>query len=173
MEINNKDMKLASGKLILENLFNKHNKPFQTAYTDMDNHNDVLSKLKFISKIRKGDKINVRYMFIQPDNITTKLSRSLYNVDNRMNTLNFIETTIRRGFEVIALHSTTDRPYDVQIRENVIRDLSSAKDGLVNIKETYIDDVMFRCKIDTFIQEIDAKLGDLLMTSTVEIEDLK
>lgn len=159
-------MKLASGKIILENLFSKSTRTM--AYSDLDHHSDVMSKLKFISKIRKGEKINVKYMFIQPDNITTKISRTLYNVDNRMNTLNFIETTIRRGFEIIILHSNSDRPYDIQLRENIITDLASAKTGLINIKETYIDDVMFRCKIDTFIQEIDAKLGDMLSASSIQ-----
>lgn len=160
-------MKIASGKLILNTMFNKSS---GIQNSDSDTHSEVMSKLKFISKIRKGDKINVRYLYIQPDNITTKISRTLYNVDNRINTLNFIETTIRRGFEVISLHSNSDRTYDVQIRENVIRDLASCKDGLINIKETYIDDIMFRCKIDTFIQEIDAKLGDIIM-SNVEPEE--
>jgi hypothetical protein len=160
-------MKLASGKLFLNTMFNKNN---NIQNTDSDTHSEVMSKLKFISNIRKGDKINVRYLYIQPDNITTKLSRTLYNVDNRINTLNFIETTIRRGFEVISLHSNSDRTYDVQIRENVIRDLSACKDGLINIKDTYIDDIMFRCKIDTFIQEIDAKLGDIIM-SNLDVEE--
>jgi hypothetical protein len=161
-------MKLASGKLILNTMFNKNS---NIQNSDSDTHSEVMSKLKFISKIRKGDKINVRYLYIQPDNITTKLSRTLYNVDNRINTLNFIETTIRRGFEVITLHSNSDRTYDIQVRENVIRDLSSCKEGLINIKETYIDDIMFRCKIDTFIQEIDAKLGEIIM-SNLEPEDI-
>lgn len=160
-------MKIASGKLILNSMFNKNN--IQTS--DTDTHNEVMSKLKFISKIRKGDKINVRYLYIQPDNITTKLSRTLYNVDNRMNTLNFIETTIRRGFEVIKLHSNSDRMYDIQIRENVIHDLASCKEGLINIKETYIDDIMFRCKIDTFIQEIDAKLGDIILIQPTILDE--
>lgn len=157
-------MKIASGKIILENLFSKS--PRNIPYADRDNHSDVLSKLKFISKIRKGEKINVKYMFIQPDNITTKISRTLYNVDNRMNTLNFIENTIQRSFEIIILHSNSDRQYDIQLRENIISDLANAKTGLLNIKETYIDDIMFRCKIDTFIQEIEAKLGDMLVSST-------
>lgn len=161
-------MKLASGKLILNTMFNKNS---NIQNSDSDTHSEVMSKLKFISKIRKGDKINVRYLYIQPDNITTKLSRTLYNVDNRINTLNFIETTIRRGFEVITLHSNSDRTYDIQVRENVIRDLSSCKEGLINIKETYIDDIMFRCKVDTFIQEIDAKLGEIIM-SNIEPEDI-
>lgn len=154
-------MQFASGKIILENLFSKSPRNI-IPYADRDNHSDVLSKLKFISKIRKGEKINVKYMFIQPDNITTKISRTLYNVDNRMNTLNFIENTIQRCFEIIILHSNSDRQYDVQLRENIILDLQQAKIGLLNIKETYIDDIMFRCKIDTFIQDIEAKLQDML-----------
>ena len=157
-------MQFASGKIILENLFSKS--PRNTPYSDRENHSDVLSKLKFISKIRKGEKINVKYMFIQPDNITTKISRTLYNVDNRMNTLNFIENTIQRCFEIIILHSNSERQYDVQLRENIIIDLQEAKIGLLNIKETYIDDIMFRCKIDTFIQDIEAKLQDMLATTS-------
>ena len=50
----------------------------------------IISRLKFIGKVQKGDKINVKYMFIQPDGIFTRISRSLINHDNRNNTLNFV-----------------------------------------------------------------------------------
>ena len=55
---------------------------------------ELLSNLKFLSKINKDQKINVRDMFIQENNWTTSLSRTVYKVDNRKNTLHFIQNLI-------------------------------------------------------------------------------
>ena len=56
----------------------------------INEEDDNISKLKFIGKLKKGDKINIKYMVVQQNNLITKLNRTLYNVDNRTNTLNFI-----------------------------------------------------------------------------------
>lgn len=131
---------------------------------DMDTHKDISSKLKFIAKIRQGEKINVRHMYVQQDGVLTKMSRTFYYVDNRYNALNFIEATLRRGFEVIALHAqhSDTSEYDRQICENILKDIEASKEGMVNLKETYIEDCMFCCKIDAFIQDIDARLQDII-----------
>ena len=52
-------------------------------------------------------------------------------------------------------------PYDKILCGNILSDLRNTKVGLLNLKETYIDDVMFVCKIDALIEETDAKLADL------------
>ena len=56
----------------------------------MESDKEVISRLKFIGKVQKGEKINVKYMFIQPEGIATKISRSLINHCNRQNTLNHV-----------------------------------------------------------------------------------
>ena len=56
---------------------------------NMESDKEVISRLKFIGKIQKGEKINVKYMFVQPKGIATRISRTIINQDNRNNTLNF------------------------------------------------------------------------------------
>ena len=121
----------------------------------------IISRLKFIGKVQKGDKINVKYMFIQPDGIFTRISRSLINHDNRNNTLNFVRNTITRSFDIIASYSLSNKELNRTIRLHIIKDLEQSKIGLLNLKDTYLSDIKFTCDIDTLLQEIDAKLLDV------------
>jgi hypothetical protein len=121
----------------------------------------IISRLKFIGKVQKGDKINVKYMFIQPDGIFTRISRSLINHDNRNNTLNFVRNTITRSFDIIVSYSLSSKELHRNIRLHIIKDLEQSKIGLLNLKDTYLSDIKFTCDIDTLLQEIDAKLLDV------------
>lgn len=42
-----------------------------------------------------------------------------------------------------------------------MNDLRNCKSGLQNIRETYIEDLMFCCKIDALIEETDARINDV------------
>ncbi len=68
---------------------------------NMSAYNDVISNLKFIGRIEKGQKINTNYMLIQPDNIITSLSRTISNNDSRNKTFQFLKKNIDRSFELI------------------------------------------------------------------------
>ena len=124
---------------------------------------DNISRLKFIGKIKKGDKVNIKDMYVQPNNIITKINRSFVNVDNRNNTLSFILETIKKSFDELLNHliRSKDNLFDLNISTNMVLDLENSKVGLVNLKDTYNDDLMFCCKIDTIIQDIDARLDEL------------
>ena len=124
---------------------------------------DNISRLKFIGKIKKGDKINIKDMYVQPNNIITRLNRSFVNVDNRNNTLSFILETIKKSFDELLTHldKGKDNLFDFNISSNIISDLENSKVGLVNLKDTYNDDLMFCCKVDTIIQDIDARLEQI------------
>lgn len=124
---------------------------------------DNISRLKFIGKIKKGEKINIKDMYVQPNNILTKINRSFVNVDNRNNTLSFILETIKKGFDELISHleKSKDNLFDLNISTNMVYDLENCKQGLVNLKDTYNDDLMFCCKVDTIIQDIDARLEEI------------
>ena len=124
---------------------------------------DNISRLKFIGKIKKGEKINIKDMYVQPNNILTKINRSFVNVDNRNNTLSFILETIKKSFDELLSHldKSCDNLFDLNISTNMILDLENCKIGLVNLKDTYINDLMFCCKVDTIIQDIDARLEQI------------
>jgi hypothetical protein len=41
---------------------------------------------------------------------------------------------------------------------NLIDDLKKSKSGIVNLKDTYVEDIKFCCDLETLLQMIDAKL---------------
>lgn len=129
----------------------------------MNTSDDIIPKLKFISRLNKGDKINVKNMYIQQNNIIDKISRSFFNIDDRTNTLMFVTNTIKKAFDLFLEHITKEKenPFDHILCQNVISDLRKSKSGLLNLKETYTEDIMFTCKIDALVEETEAKLANL------------
>jgi hypothetical protein len=122
---------------------------------------EIKSRLKFISNVNVGDKINVKFMIIQKDSVYTKLSRTLY-YENRQNTLIFLKDTIHRAFEIINMDPPQmSKEYNVDMMKI---DLLHCKVGIENLKQTYLDDVKFRCDLDTVIQEIEQQLPKQLNT---------
>jgi len=123
--------------------------------------NDIIPKLKFIAKLKKGDKIYVKNLYIQPNNMFYRILRSFYHIDDRTNTLVFIQTTITKGFELFQENILSQTPFHARVCQNIFQDLRNTKDGLLCLKETYSDDVMFSCKIDALIEDTEAKLVEI------------
>lgn len=127
----------------------------------MNTNDDIIPKLKFISRLNKGDKINVKNLYIQPNNFINKISRSFIHIDDRTNTLIFVNNTIKKGFDLFLHHIESNNPFDTILCQNILCDLKKAINGLLNLKETYVDDIMFVCKIDSLIEDIDARLIEI------------
>lgn len=124
---------------------------------------DVISKLKFIGRIQKGEKINVRNMQVQADTMITRFSRTFFVIDNRTNAYNFIESIINRGFDIIhlTLSKSPVKNIDKRTISNLISDLRNSTAGISNMRDTYSDDIMFCCKLDALIESIKLKLDDI------------
>ena len=125
----------------------------------MNNEQEIVSRLKFIGKIKKGEKINTHHMYVQPEGIMTFIKRTFWDHDNRGNALTFIQDTISRGFELLLTHNRSDKDSDKILAINIIKDLRETNVGLINIKVTYIDDTKFCCDIDTILEYITARLS--------------
>jgi hypothetical protein len=146
---------------IIRNYFNlKLNIILDKKKIMMDINKETISRLKFIGKIQIGDKVNLRYMYIQPDGLLTQISRSLLQ-DNRTKTLSFLQDTINKTFEILKCYEKTRKNADKIMCLNLINDLKNSKNGLNNLKETYALDIKFVCDLDTLLQTIDAKLTEL------------
>lgn len=124
----------------------------------MDNNQEIISRLKFIGHVKKGEKINTRYMYVQPDGIGTMLSRTFIYQDNRGNLLNFCQETINRAFELLVTYERSECQQDKLLFNNLILDLKNAISGIVNIKSTYVTDTKFCCDMDTLLQNTEARL---------------
>jgi hypothetical protein len=132
-------------------------------YNQSSDTNVILSRIKFIGRIQKGDKINVRYMSIQPDTWYTRIVRTIYCTENRQSAFDFINYTINLGFG-IATQSHTHNSH-------IIEDLKNACNGLTNLCETYHDDIMFCCKLDTLVESITARLSQIQRPTKIEDEE--
>jgi hypothetical protein len=115
---------------------------------------EIQSRLKFISNVQIGDKINVKFMLIQKDCVSTKLSRTLY-YENRITTLNFVRDNINRALEIITKSCCQQ---DKELTSNLIIDLKNSKIGIENLRQTYINDIKFCCDLNTVLQNIDIKI---------------
>jgi hypothetical protein len=113
---------------------------------------DIISKLKFISRIKAGQKIDTRAMRIQENTYFNAFIRTLFP-DNRHNALGLFKEIITKAFQSIA-HCD-----DNILVCNIIDDIRNCISGLENFKTTYLDDVMFTCEIDTLVDDIELKLG--------------
>lgn len=122
---------------------------------------EVIPRIKFISKIQKGEKINVRHLSIQQDNLITKFIRSFIQTDTRANTSTFIYHSIKKGFEILNMHVTSNDPFDRALCKNLIVDLRNCRVGILNLKDTYVDDIMFCCKLDALLEDTEARLNDI------------
>ena len=136
----------------------------------MESNSETISKLKLIGKLQNGDKLNTKYVFIQKDGLFTRLSRWLYWVDNRVNTINFVRNTIYSTFSMIMTLKKTNKRYDNLILLNIVEDLEQAKGGMVNLKNTYADDIKFCCDIETLLESVEVELTKHRPSEEVDLD---
>ena len=136
----------------------------------MESDKEIISRLKFIGRIQTNEKINVKGLYIQTDNILTKIYRTFFTVCNRQNTINFVSNTVYRSFTIL---ENLNQQVHMTMCANIVSDLKQAKNGLVNIRDTYIYDTKFICDIDTLLQDIDIKLVSVQMRYTKVTEPSK
>ena len=125
-----------------------------------DSNHETITRLKFLSKIRKGEKINVLANTLQPDSLLTSLSRAILNTDNRQNTLTYIQNSIGSGFQLFTTYVRSEKTSEKKLAIQILKDIVESKHGIQNLKNTYQDDIMFCCSIDTYLQTIDAKIDE-------------
>ncbi len=126
-----------------------------------ENQQDTITRLKFLGKVNKGEKINVKELTLQSEGYVTALSRSVWCVDNRNNTISFIQNTIQAAFNLIQLLSKNNGISDQELARTIIRDIGLAKIGINNLKTTYSEDTFFCCSVDTYVETVGARLLDL------------
>lgn len=115
----------------------------------------VVSKLKFLACVKKGDKIHTRYLLLQPKGLLTSLFRSLYPSD-REDTLQFITHVFEQTINLLEKQSVQG-----QYKDNLITDLRNAMQGVCNLKFTYKDDLKIRADIDTLLDTMEVTLASL------------
>ena len=143
-----------------------------------ESQQDTICKLKFLGRIGKGEKINVKELTLQTEGWVTAVKRTVWTVDNRNNTMSFIQTIIQGSFNLITSLNKTESLGNKQLAQSMVSDILMAKNGIANLKTTYSDDTFFCCGIDTYMETIVARLselktkhGDLFLSSEEDIDN--
>lgn len=119
---------------------------------NMENNEEIISKLKFIGHIQKNERFNSKYFIVQQsDSWLTRISRTLFYPDNRNNALMCIRHVIYRSFEIIDQMLHKKNYFECK---QIISDMLKARQGMLNLKYTYRDDTKFCCDMDVLIQKI-------------------
>jgi hypothetical protein len=134
---------------------------------------DISSKLKLLTLISKGDKINVKTFGVQTDNIFTKINRSFINIDSRNNCLQFVKTTINKSFQILSFYINSESIPDKILCSNILQDIINSKQGIENLCSTYKDDLMVVCNFATIIQNIDSKLAGIKSSHPCLFKDIE
>lgn len=121
---------------------------------------EILSRLKFIGRVQKGEKINTKYLYVQSVGFFTGISRTFITQDNRANTMDFLQNTISKIFDIFYLYEKSKKQSDISVCINLIKDLKQAKSGIMNLKETYNIDIKFSCDADVLIENINIKINE-------------
>lgn len=122
----------------------------------------VISKLKFISKIKEGEKIDVSTLTLCDNTWLSSLYRTLLRRgESREATLIFIRGVLGEAFDLAYNYLCREERFYKDIGKTIIISLQESKSGLSQLANSYLDDRMFISKIEALISTLDTKIKDL------------
>jgi len=116
---------------------------------------DIFINLKIISKIEIGDKIMENEKYINIDKSYLQFILRWYFEINRINNLNFINKIYKQSFELYDYFQKNNMSI-LLLRLNT--ELKYSIGGLINYRQTYINDKLFQSEIDVLIENIRSKI---------------
>lgn len=118
---------------------------------------EIISQLKFVSRIQPGELLNVKEMTITKHNWFSAIYRRIFG-ESRIETFNFINSVIERSFEIIQVYISSVSTEEKLLCAQLLHDMIICVNGLEHLQETYKDDRNFHCQMECLIEKIRARL---------------
>lgn len=113
---------------------------------------DLLVKLRVLSMIGAGNKLNISNLsIIEKDSWTGAFYRALTG-ENRKNTINYVNQIIDDSIKALGEYS------DTEFCALIVNALANAKMGIINLGTTYQNDLNFSAHIKVLTDNIDLQL---------------
>jgi len=123
---------------------------------------DIVSKLKFISKIKEGEIVDVTSLSLMEKGWSTSAYRTLVTRnESRKATLEFFRQVIGEAFDLAGRYLASKEVFFQEIGAIIVSALQECKAGISNHAKTYRDDRMHVSKIETLVKTLDTKSTDL------------
>lgn len=145
-------------------------KTFSLTGSDIPVEN-VITKLKFLSRVKPGEKINVKHLFVRTVDVDDwyqkwyqKFLRTVTTIvsggESKEETREFIKFIYNEAIDLICLYNShpTDT-FKQKIAEMLVDNLRHSKEGIESLKVTYAEDTRFKSQIDAIVETMEARLS--------------
>lgn len=130
---------------------------------------DVVSKLKFLSKLQPGEKLQVNGLSVVENSWFGKIYRHLTSkgktakeiLESREISLTFISELCESALKLALSVVDKDGTCQQEIWHMTISNLKEFQPGIKNLMVSYETDRLFVAKVDTFISILNAKIKEL------------
>ena len=112
---------------------------------------ETLLRLRLITNIKEGEKIDTHYISIQPNTYMTKLYRYLYS-ESLSNTVVFLRNTVNQSIALWTAEKDPKKKADIQ------SDLKNAELGLIALSESYHTDMRIVSELESIVAIISRSL---------------
>ena len=140
---------------------------------------EVIGKLKFLAKIKLGEKINVRDLFVRDnDSIAQRFLRTVRNwttyfsasetVESKEATLAFIQDTVNTAITLIAVYQSETEGYKKDLATLIAKNLEESKVGIRNLISTYQNDRRFISETEAVIQTLEVRIASMKIKGLTE-----
>lgn len=132
-----------------------------------------IGALRFLAKVKRGEKINSRDLFIRDnDSIFQRFMRTLRNataymssgeiVESKEATLSFIQNVVDESITLIAVHrQDPGDDFKQRIADIIGENLESSKNGIWKLIETYGHDRKFISDAEAVLLTLDARVASM------------
>lgn len=125
--------------------------------------NEISSKLKFIAKIKENEVLDTRSVSLMEVGWKTSLYRTfIARCESKETTYDFFSSAINSSFELIEKYISYEDRFFKDIAMMLIKDLRSAKQGMINHMKTYARYEHHVSKVETLIINIDIRLDSII-----------
>lgn len=130
---------------------------------------ELVSRLKFISKIQPNQIVDLKSFSVMEPCISTSLYRTCIRLgsENRDDVLLFFIHTVNKSFDLAFEFTKMDDSYKKSLAKMIISSLDKSMVGILNYKKTYSKDIMYCSKIEAFIETFHVKYSNLIKNFTL------
>jgi len=124
----------------------------------------ILSKLRFFSKIKKNEKLHLENKALIEDTWYNSILRTLFMQKGRNDALNFIKEICNESLETIEVFLSSEDSFHREIADMIVLTLTEAQIGILNYVETYKKDRLFVSDVESFLDILKARISNLQKT---------
>lgn len=130
-----------------------------TVSGEQESIEQLISDLKFIAKIRAGERIDVKNRKIIGADVPSRMYRTMVSRETREETYEFIHSRTTKAIDKIYYYRDLDDPFYVDVAKIITDNLLATKEGIEGLVNTYEGDKKFVARLEALIEMQDAKIS--------------